>query len=315
MTADLPAVVHVAAAAIFDRRGRVLIARRPPHVHQGDLWEFPGGKLEPGESVEQALRRELWEELHITPLRSRPLIRVPFQYPDKRVLLDVWRVDEFAGEPHGREGQPVRWVAPGELPGYAFPAANRPIVAAARLPERYLITGSFADDADFLARLRRALNQGIRLVQLRFKERAPARATLVDAMRMARAAGAAVVVNGDLALALDLEADGIHLTSGDLRRLSARPVPPDLWCGASCHDADELAHAVALGVDFAVLSPVCATASHPGAAPLGWERFKALIADLPLPVYALGGLGDADLPQALSCRAQGVAAIGAYWGR
>ena len=92
-----PARVHVAAAAIFDDRGRVLISRRPAHLHQGDLWEFPGGKLEPGESVESALHRELYEELGICVQAARPLIRVLHDYHDKSVLLDVWRVDNFTG--------------------------------------------------------------------------------------------------------------------------------------------------------------------------------------------------------------------------
>jgi len=317
MTASAPAaVVHVAAAAIFDSQGRVLIARRPAHVDQGDLWEFPGGKLEPGESVEEALCRELWEEIHIRPTAYRPLIRVPYQYPGKRVLLDVWRVDAFTGTPHGREGQPVRWVGLDELTGYSFPAANRPIVAAVRLPERYLITGDFQSSDDFLSRLERALRRGIRLVQLRVKgERGADLAPLQAAVDLAHRFGATVLLNGDAAHAQRLGADGVHLSASQLDALAARPVPEDRWCGASCHSEEELRRAAAIGVDYVLLSPVLPTQSHPGAPSLGWQRFAELAAQQPFPVYALGGLSDADLSRAFSCRAQGVAAIGAYWGR
>lgn len=132
--------IHVAAAVIRAVDGRVLIAKRPLDKHQGGLWEFPGGKVEAGESVEAALARELAEELGITVTAAQPLIQVRHDYPDKQVLLDVWQVLAFSGEPHGAEGQPLAWVEPAQLPGYSFPAANRPIVAAARLPDRYLIT-------------------------------------------------------------------------------------------------------------------------------------------------------------------------------
>lgn len=121
-------------AAVIRRGGRILIARRAAHQHQGGLWEFPGGKVEPAEAVQAALVRELREELGITPTAFSPLIRIEHDYPDKSVCLDVWTVTDFAGEPLGREGQPLAWVTEDELPAHDFPAANRPIVTAARLP-------------------------------------------------------------------------------------------------------------------------------------------------------------------------------------
>ena len=132
--------IHVAAAVIRGADGQILLAKRPEDKHQGGLWEFPGGKVESGETVQAALARELEEELDIRPTAARPLIQVRHDYPDKQVLLDVWEVSAFTGEPHGAEGQPLAWVSPRQLGDYEFPAANRPIVAAARLPEQYLIT-------------------------------------------------------------------------------------------------------------------------------------------------------------------------------
>ncbi len=134
MPSTAPDWLHVAAGVIVGPDGRILIAERATHRHQGGLWEFPGGKVEAGETAQSALARELWEELNIHVASARPLIQIRHRYPDKSVLLDVWRVESFSGEPHGREGQPLAWVEPEGLLEYAFPAANVPIVTAARLP-------------------------------------------------------------------------------------------------------------------------------------------------------------------------------------
>lgn len=121
--------VHV-AAAVIRRDGRIFIARRPAHLHMGGLWEFPGGKVETGESVKAALIRELEEELGIVVRECTPLLQVPHNYPDKSVLLDVWEVYQFDGEPEGLEGQETCWVMPAALTSFEFPEANKPIVAA-----------------------------------------------------------------------------------------------------------------------------------------------------------------------------------------
>src|SRR5512139_2207436 len=164
--------LHVAAAVVVDKTGRILIARRHDHLHQGGLWEFPGGKVDEGEAVPDALARELLEELGIQVKQARPLIRIPYRYPDRNVLLDVWRVEQFEGEAHGAEGQPLLWVESDHLIQYTFPAANRPIVTAARLPSAYLITPEpdlASGDRAFLGALQAALTRGVRLVQLRAK--------------------------------------------------------------------------------------------------------------------------------------------------
>ena len=126
------AAVHVAVGVVLDEQRRVLISRRASAAHQGGLWEFPGGKVEPGESVERALARELREELGIGFATSQPLLLVPFNYGDKAVLLDVHLVTELEGKARGLEGQPLCWVTAEELARYEFPAANVPIVSAVR---------------------------------------------------------------------------------------------------------------------------------------------------------------------------------------
>lgn len=125
-----PRRIHVAVGVIVNRRDEILIALRPEHTHQGGLWEFPGGKVESGETVRQALQRELREELGLEVISVRDLVDIQHDYPDKSVHLDVWWVDQFRGEPQGREGQPICWVGAERLGEFAFPAANQPIIDA-----------------------------------------------------------------------------------------------------------------------------------------------------------------------------------------
>lgn len=309
--------LHVAVAAITNTHRQVLISLRPDHVHQGGLWEFPGGKLEPGETVERALARELREELGVTPKSAHPLIRIPYSYPDRRVLLNVWRVEDFSGEIHGREGQVVEWAAIDELGGRAFPPANKPIIAALQLPSAYLITPDpAAQDIDgFLQQLEDCLARGIGMVQLRAtsmseKEYATLAARVLP---LCRASGALLLLNSEPGLVEALGADGIHLNSHRLQACSSRPLPEPFKVLASCHDPDQLSQAIAIGADAVVLSPVRATASHPGAVPIGWDTFSAWVDGCSVPVYALGGMRRSDIARAQRCGGQGVSAIRALW--
>jgi len=312
MTPEKARYTHVAAAVIDDGQGRVLISQRPGHVHQGGLWEFPGGKLEAGETPEAGLKRELHEELGIAVQAARPLIRVYHAYPDKSVLLDVWRVTRYRGEPAGLEGQPIEWVASGDLCDYRFPVANEPIIKAAQLPDRYLITPEPCPG--FLAKLEQVLAGGISLVQLRAKAMSPAdyRALAPEVLSVCRAANARLLLNADPQLAQELGADGVSLSSARLMALVERPVNLKLVAG-SCHTQAEVEHACALGLDFVAVSPVQETRSHPGAVVLGFDGLRALTELATVPVYSLGGMGEADLDAAFQYGAQGIAAIGGIW--
>ena len=308
--------LHVAAAVIRGADGRVLIARRPEHKHQGGLWEFPGGKVEPGEAVEAALARELHEELGIRVSAARPLIQVRHDYPDQQVLLDVYEVTAFAGEPHGAEGQPLAWVAPRELPHYEFPEANRPIVAATRLAGQYLITPDNLEPAELLRGIRQALANGIRLVQLRAPNMySPEYRDLATDIQGLCAGKAQLMLKGPLEWLGDFPAAGWHLTAAQLRKYApnGRPFPAERWLAASCHNAEELALAAQMGVDFVTLSPLQATATHPEAVPLGWDAAAELIRGFNRPVFLLGGVGPAEQERAWQVGAQGVAGIRAFW--
>jgi 8-oxo-dGTP diphosphatase len=132
-------VIHVVAAAVIDAAGCVLIAQRPSGKHLAGGWEFPGGKLEPGEDRLAGLARELREELGISIIGTpRPLIRVHHAYPSREVLLDIWVVKRYSGEPRGLDGQALRWCTQDGLATAELLPADKPIVAALRLPERLI---------------------------------------------------------------------------------------------------------------------------------------------------------------------------------
>lgn len=308
------------AAAVIVRGDEVLLARRPDHVHQGGKWEFPGGKLEAGETPADGLHRELLEELGIEVLSARPLIRIPHDYPDKSVLLDVWRVDGFAGEPQGREGQQIRWVPLPELPQYEFPAANLPILAAARLPDTYVISPDLKDLPSFLAELDATIRRGHRLIQLRVFDVQPDdwAALLARLQTWRDESGVAFLLNSASLRScqgydrLPAVFAGLHLTSIDLMALQQRPANCQ-WLAASCHSPGEIARAEALGVDFITLSPLYKTTSHPLAEPLGWPRFADWVAAARVPVFGLGGLKPQDILQLQGAGAQGVAGISGLW--
>jgi 8-oxo-dGTP diphosphatase len=303
--------IHVVAAVIRNQHGEVLIARRADDKHQGGLWEFPGGKVEAGETAPTALARELEEELGITPTVFRPLISISHDYPDKQVLLDVWQVESFQGEAHGREQQPVRWVAADELQRFDFPAANVPIVAAARLPAQLLITPDPAEVPDTLGWVAARLARGLRLVLLRAPSlnAAAYRALAVRVLDLCRQHGAGLLLHGHSELLRELDVAGVHVDSRSLMQLHERPVSTSKWFSASSHNQAELALASALGADFVTLSPVKETPSHPGMAGMGWDEFARLARSATLPVYALGGLSAGDVKEAWAAGAQGVAGI------
>ncbi len=310
--------VHVAVAVIV-RDGRVLIARRPDHVHQGGLLEFPGGKVEPGETVQAALVREIAEEtgLHVPAGSLEPVIGIRHDYGDKRVFLDVWETSAAEGEARGCEGQPVEWLTPEQLRDEDFPAANRPIIRALRLPRQLAITGSENGLEPTLAHLQEGLSAARPpLVLLRAPAlRPPAyRELAANALPVCEKARAALIVHGGPEVFRAIPgARGLHLPWREANKLSARPVPEDVWLGVSCHDRQEIDHATAIGADYVTLGPVQPTESHPGAPTLGWSVFADLVSGAVLPVFALGGLSPGDLREARQRGGQGIAGIRFWW--
>ncbi len=300
----------VVAGAIHDASGRVLIAQRPDHAHLGGLWEFPGGKVEPGETALAALVRELDEELGIQVTAARPLIEVPHHYPERSIRLKVYTVTAYQSTPQSREHQPLAWQFPAEMDPAQFPPADHAVIRALQLPACYFITPD--SSTDLIPRLEQALLAGAELVQLRAH-------SLDDAAYVQLAAAVAdccavheipLVFNRAPELSPQLPASaGWHLTTAALHQLSSRDALLRTLIGASCHNAADLERAGALRLDYALLSPVQPTATHPDQPALGWESFAHLTAQAILPVYALGGLGPEDLATAWAHGAQGIAAM------
>ena len=240
--------VEVAAAVIERPDGAFLMASRPEGKVYAGWWEFPGGKIEVGESARAALERELAEELGLTVTQSYPWLNREFDYAHARVRLRFFRVTGWRGEPHPHEGQGgLAWVSDAAAPALApILPANGPILKALSLPLRYAISAAETlGETVFLQSLDIALAGGLRLLLLREKTlpRAAFAALAETVAARCRAHGARLIVHGDVELAARLGA-GVHLSSAALMSLTARP--PLAWVGASCHDAAELARAAEL---------------------------------------------------------------------
>lgn len=307
-------IIEVSAAVLQRPDGTFLLAQRPADKIWAGYWEFPGGKIEPGETSRHALVRELREELGITVQTAYPWLNRVFTYPHATVRLSFFRVTAWSGELHPHEGQQFSWQHPGQVLVDPVLPANVPILRALELPILYAISNVSELGVElFLARLQAKLDAGLRLIQLREKDlsRGELCGLAQRVVAMAHTRGAKVLLNSDVVLAQEVGADGVQLTATQLADLNVRP-PVD-WCAASCHSAEELRQAEVLGCDFALLSPVLPTKSHPGAPHLGWEGFAAIAAGAHIPVYALGGLSPEDMGIAWQHGAHGIALLRQAW--
>lgn len=294
------------AAAVIERPGEFLLAQRPQGKPYPGYWEFPGGKIEAGEDARAALARELREELGIEVRESTPWITRVYAYTHATVRLHFFRVIEWQGEPRPLEDQAIRWQrveAPDVSP---MLPANAPVLAALALPAIMVVSNCTELGVDgWIGKLaQRVIDEKV-LVQIREKQCNAQQAQHILSRALARAQpfGSRVVVNSDCGAFP--QCGGVHLTSKALMQAAARPA--GTLVGASCHDERELDQAEKIGVDYAVVGPVKATASHPGATPLGWERFGQLVLGRSMPVYAIGGLKRSDLAEARRHGAHGVA--------
>lgn len=290
--------IHVAAGVISDARGRILLTRRTERSDLPGLWEFPGGKLEPGESTEQALVRELREELGIEAEVGERLIEVPQRYPDKRLRLEVRRVVAFSGQPRGREGQPLMWVPRERLERYSMPPADRPVVGALCLPAQCRRLRP-SEPAALLDAIDQALADGAEMLVLDLAGERAVRQALIRRIwtRFGRRR-ARWLLRDDLVLARALAIGAVLSPAALAAAHAARPLPAGQLLGAWCTQASELARAQVLGADFAVLAPA---SSAPD-----WAAFERLREDVALPLY-LSACGDLALASVRDHGVQGVA--------
>jgi len=306
-------VIQVACGVLQGPAGEMLLAQRPAGKLAAGKWEFPGGKIEAGESARDALVREFEEELGVEVLDARPLARLRQDYADRCVWLDTWLVTRFANEPEPREGQRLLWQPCGDLGQLdVLPSCWR-VAAALRLPRDYVFTRPDHDLEELLQGLERLppgalLRLRLPSLQALAYEQAAARVIV-----RARTLGIGVVLDRDPGQVEELQAAGWHATAASLRALTRRPVSRSRWFFCSAHDEGELQQAHRAGADAAVLGAVLPTPSHPGGVALGWTHFASLAAGAGLPVFALGGVGPRERAFGAGRGAFGIAGISAYW--
>ena len=320
-------IIHAAVGVIQRHDGLVLLAERPVGKPWTGYWEFPGGKIEEGETPEYALKRELQEELGIEVTSQYPWLTRTFNYSAKydskghleshakTVQLHFFIVTKWSGEPRGLEKQTLVWQNPEKIEVSPVLPANAPIFSALSLPTNYAISNSYELGEElFFELLIHALGNGLKMIQLRETQYSEEAFEIFanNVIKMATPFGAKIFINSSNKFdQTKLNVAGIHLNSADLMQLQIKP--EGILCGASCHNSEELARAEALGLDYVMLSPVQMTNSHPNAVSLGWNKFADMIAGYSLPVYALGGMKFSDLHKAKMHGAHGVAMLRSAW--
>lgn len=296
-------VTHVAAAVFLRPDGTFLLAQRPEGKPYPGYWEFPGGKVEPGETPFDCLKREIKEELDVDVLDATPWIVRVHTYTHATVRIHFFRVTAWRGEFKGMEGQAHGWQDVHALTVGPMLPANTPVFRALAVPDRLAISNvASLGLSEYSQRLEAALKQGLRWLVLREPDLLPddLSAAALELGGLMRAHDGKLLVSSRHAL----NVDGMHLTVRDLMACTARPDHSVVT--ASCHTREEIEHAATLGLDAVVAGPVLATASHPGRS-LGWDGFAELVRDPPLPVFGLGGLSAGDVSRARTLGAQGVA--------
>ena len=307
-------ITHVAAAVLLRDDGSYLLGQRAADTFYPGYWEFPGGKVEPGEAPRDALIRELHEELGIKVVQCFPWIVREHRYEHAHVKLHFFRVTEWQGELHDHVHAALSWQTVGANSVTPMLPANGPVLKALSLPDFYAVTHAVEIGTDTqLSALELALKSGLRLVQIRERDMPEPQRTAFasEAVRLIQGFGAHALINGDADMALELGADGVHLTARQL--MTTRQRPEFKLVGASCHTREELDHAVVLGLDFAVAGAVNATPTHGTQEGIGWENFGKIVAESPIPVFAIGGLQRGNMLMSWQHGAHGIAAIRSAW--
>ena len=303
------ALLEVASSIVRAPDGRVLMAQRTPGQLSPGFWELPGGKIDPGESAQMAAIRELEEEVGVRALSLSPWISYEHPFRLRRIRVHFFKVAKWVGTPHGREGQRLAWIdASNPAVSPILPSVER-VLDALGLPPLYAVYRSMDHGGfdDMLEHLNVGARRGVRMVQLRASGFSPdqrvALARRVNAL-FAPSGGRVFLVGSELE-ARRAGITGVHSPAEELRRLHRRPGVKMWLC--TCHDEADLARAVELGADAAVVSPVLESAACSDRAPLGWDGLSRLCAGAPLPLFAEGGIDGSHLRTAQVAGAVGIA--------
>ncbi len=321
------------AIGIIEQEKKILVAERPPGKTLAGYWEFPSSKCNTNESIEQALRRKLYEEVGVIIRQARPLITISRPDAHAPYRLHIWKITHYSCTPYSREHQAIKWICRSKLVQLvdtlnkpksentldlpfqvtdpsSFSATHKTIIRALQLPDIYYITTHHTNWTSLCKQLTKRLEQGIRLIQLRLNL-PPDRYLLLakQAQSLCYTYRAKLLIKGDPLWVDRFDFDGLHLTTKQLMRLTIRPITSQKYLAASCHNPSQLKRTDLIDVDFSVLSPIKPTHSHPHALPIGWAYFQNCVHDCHRPVYALGGLSSQDRLTAWQHGAQGIAGI------
>ena len=297
--------LEVVAAVIRDTQGRVLIAKRPSNKHQGGKWEFPGGKVEQGESRRSALTREIREEIGIEVGHCSRLISIYHEYSDKAIYLDIYEVTAWEGTPEGKEGQEITWVTAEALDNYQFPDANLPTIEAVRLPKQLKRIEQINCAEDFRHQVKSAIDNSYRMLFFSFdtaKNSFEPDVELINWMLdTAASQGARVLFESPPPL---VRSDyNLCLNSDDLQKAQEKPSAERV--AGVCHNAESLFKAQRLGLDFLIIDSVLVNQDGSSKG-IGWPAFQSLSSRVNVPVYASGGMGEKELELAREYGAQGI---------
>jgi len=306
--------IVVAVGIVRNKLNQILLSQRRNDVLFPDYWEFPGGKLISGETEFAALKRELKEELAITVTDARKLIATRHKYPDFDVELKVFEVISYEGQPQSQEGQNLKWQQTKNLCGDNILPSDLPIIKALNLPDKYMITPSGKSLQELISLIQYAnATHNVKMVQ--YRDKLPSQEYKAHAQKLitlAHKLDIKLLLNSSIELALALKAHGVHLNSAHLMAQKPCAQPENLLIGVSCHNAQELLQAENINSDFAVLSPVMPSNTHPKNPGIGWDKFAKLVNGTNIPTYALGGMKIADINYAKNLGGQGISGISEF---
>jgi 8-oxo-dGTP diphosphatase len=309
-----PDRIEVAAGVVRNSQGQILVGQRIVDDMYLGKWEFPGGKIEIGETVEEALRRELYEELGIEVGETEPLISLKHDYPDRKVQLNVLEVLSYRGRAHGREGQAIRWVDVSMLDKLDFLAANGPIMNAVRLPGIIYRTDISVLGSDGSIREAEGLAGRPEPSAMLVNPGTPGavysptvvRETLVGISNVLAGSPVSLYVVGDPKLVHDIDISGFHFDHDFPAATRTLNHPGNPLIGATCSSLEDIVLATDAGSDYVFLDPTQICDSRPDRGELDWEAFSKIVEAAGVPVYAVGGLKLDDRAVARRMGGQGV---------
>ena len=304
--------IKAVVGVLRNEKQQILIAKRQPHQFMGGFWELPGGKIEEHESDQEAIIRELKEELGVIVTELSIHQTMVYQYTDRIIELGIYNINQYQQVPTGVEGQEIAWSNIDNLQNFNLLPTMTAFINSITLPNKYWITPSSNHQSDeWMIKFDEKMTQDISLVQLRAKADLPTD-FVENLYKKCKQNHVKLLLNTVNKTFDETHCDGWHLTTGEMLKLTKKPCADDKLLGASTHNLEEALTAQKLGADFVVISPVQATQTHPDTVPIGWEAAQEVVNKLNIPVYFLGGMTLNDLDKTLEIGAQGIAGVSAF---